>query len=82
MRTPKFNNDGVDKETFAPIELINALDSEWKDVRLSFTDWEWLKRTYGDDSIDEGRGQDDIAFCTSCPDQCRFSNGNVHSCLG
>ena len=53
MRSPKFNSDGVDKVTFAPVELINALDSEWKDVRLSFTDWGWLKRTYGSDSIDD-----------------------------
>jgi len=53
MRAPEFNSDGVDKVTFAPVELINALDSEWKDVRLSFTDWEWLKRTYGSDSIDD-----------------------------
>lgn len=51
--TAKFDADGVDKETFAPFRLDNQLDSEWKDVRLSFNDWEWLAKTYGDDPFDD-----------------------------
>ena len=53
MSTVNFNRDGIDKETFAPFKLINALDTEWKDVRLSFSAWDWLQELVGSDSVDD-----------------------------
>lgn len=35
MKSPKFNDEGVDEHTFAPFVLVNALDTEYRDVRLS-----------------------------------------------
>jgi hypothetical protein len=52
MPAPDFVN-GRDKTTFAPFELIDARDSEWGDVRLSFNDWAWLTKTHGTDTIDD-----------------------------
>jgi hypothetical protein len=37
---------------YAPFRLENALDTEWKDVRLSFSDWDWLKATHGVNTFD------------------------------
>jgi hypothetical protein len=51
MAKPTFIN-GSDKTTFAPFELIDCRETEWKDVRLSFDDWSWLKETHGTDKID------------------------------
>lgn len=53
MKTAKFDNDGSDKVTFAPFVLENLLDSEWKDVRLIFADWDWIEQRYGTDTIDD-----------------------------
>ncbi len=53
MKTPHFGTDGWDRTTFAPFVLIDARNSEWKDVRLSFHDWSWFKNTYGTDTIDD-----------------------------
>lgn len=33
------SNDG---QPYAPSHVVNQLDSEWKDVRLSFGDWDAL----------------------------------------
>jgi hypothetical protein len=33
------SNDG---QSYAPIHVVNQLESEWKDVRLSFGDWDAL----------------------------------------
>jgi hypothetical protein len=52
MKTPRFDAEGRDNITFAPFVLIDARDSEWKDVRLSFHDWDWIKATYGSDTVD------------------------------
>ena len=52
MTTPIFV-DGVDKTTFAPFELIDALDTKWSDIRLSFNDWNWFDETHGTDTIDD-----------------------------
>jgi hypothetical protein len=51
MTEPHFV-DGCDKTTFAPFELLDWRDSEWKNVRLSFDDWGWLHSTYDTDTID------------------------------
>jgi len=36
----------------APFKLDDALDTQWKDVRLSFSDWKWLDATHGADTFD------------------------------
>lgn len=52
METPQFNENGRDDHTFAPFVLENALDTEWKDVRLEFSNWDWFVSTYGADVKD------------------------------
>jgi hypothetical protein len=49
---PVFDSQGIDRATFAPVVLINALHSEWQDVRLSFDAWDWLHELCGGDSLD------------------------------
>lgn len=44
MSPVNFDDQGVDRNSFAPFILINQLDSEWKDVRLSFSDWDWIAK--------------------------------------
>jgi hypothetical protein len=53
MITPNFDDNGVDKATFAPFTLTDARASKWKDVRLSFHDWDWFKATYGSNTVEE-----------------------------
>jgi hypothetical protein len=53
MKTPTFDTTGADKTTFAPFILIDARSSQWKDVRLSFSDWDWFEATHGSDTIDD-----------------------------
>jgi hypothetical protein len=48
MKDPHFDKDGIDQSTFAPFVLRNALDTKWEDVRLEFSNWEWLHARYGD----------------------------------
>ncbi len=45
---PNFDENGNDLSTFAPFILRNALDTEWADVRLEFSNWKWLHDRYGD----------------------------------
>ncbi len=42
----------IDKETYFPFELIDGRGSQWDDVRLSFSAWDWFKDKYGTDTID------------------------------
>jgi len=51
MSTPSFDSDGTDKKTFSPFVLTDTRDSKWKDLRLSFHDWSWLRTIYGADAI-------------------------------
>ncbi len=51
MTTPQFDSKGVDRTTFAPFILRDARDQPWKDVRLEFSDWAWLQKEVGGDSI-------------------------------
>lgn len=53
MTIPMFDNDGIDRESYAPFVLVNALETKWKDVRLSFTDWAWLEQEYGADGFED-----------------------------
>jgi hypothetical protein len=39
--------NGIDSETFAPVELIDQRNSQWKDVRLSFDAWDQLREVVG-----------------------------------
>jgi hypothetical protein len=52
MSDAKFDINGFDRTTFAPIELFDQRSSEWKDVRLSFNAWERLQEMCGGDSLD------------------------------
>src|SRR5687768_13749174 len=52
MTDPHFENDGIDRITFAPVELIDQRHSEWKDVRLSFDAWEQIQEVCGGDSVE------------------------------
>lgn len=49
--SPTFDEHGLDSQTYAPFTLHNCLDSEWHDVRLSFSDWTWLQAKYGTESV-------------------------------
>jgi hypothetical protein len=51
--TPTFDAHGKDSTTFAPFVLQDCRSAEWKDVRLSFSDWDWLQAKVGGDSIDD-----------------------------
>ena len=33
--------------------MIDARDTEWSDLRLSFNDWAWFDATHGTDTIDD-----------------------------
>ena len=50
MLEPRFGSDGIDRVTFAPVELIDQRHSEWKDVRLCFDAWAYLRAVCGSDS--------------------------------
>jgi hypothetical protein len=52
MTNPQFDKKGIDKDTFAPVKLVNQLDSKWKDVRLSFDAWDWLHGMCGGDTVE------------------------------
>lgn len=53
MTEPSFT-DGRDDTTFAPFILHDWRDSEFQDVRLEFSNWEFLQKTVGDDYPDLG----------------------------
>lgn len=50
MTTPSFS-DGRDDTTFAPFVLHDWRDSEFKDVRLEFSNWVVIHKTAGGDYI-------------------------------
>ena len=52
MAQPQFI-DGRDSTTYAPFVLIDSRDSEWKDLRLQFSDHAWTQANIGDDYIGE-----------------------------
>ena len=53
MTTPNFDSKGIDEVTFAPFTLTDARASKWKDVRLSFHDWDWFTAAYGSDTVED-----------------------------
>ncbi|ABW33461.1 hypothetical protein [Acaryochloris marina] len=52
MKQPKFDENSSDQETFAPFILDNCMNSEWKDVRLIFGEWEWFEENFGTETFD------------------------------
>ncbi|VEP17055.1 conserved hypothetical protein [Hyella patelloides LEGE 07179] len=48
MKKLKFDSNGIDLETFSPFILRDARDTEFADIRLEFSDWEWLRTRYGE----------------------------------
>lgn len=71
--TPTFDSDGRDETTFAPFILEDARDSDFKDLRLEFSDWDWLHDLCDGESIGEyeldGPGVEGLVIAT------RFLNG-------
>ncbi|WP_018607917.1 hypothetical protein [Uliginosibacterium gangwonense] len=52
MNTTHFAANTPDVHTFAPFVLHDCLNTEWKDLRLSFSNWAWLEAEYGCEPID------------------------------
>ena len=50
MAQPNFT-DGRDAKSFAPFVLIDCRNTEWKDIRLEFSDHDWTQTNVGDDHI-------------------------------
>ncbi len=49
MKQPKFDFEGIDRETFFPFILRDARDDkEFPDIRLEFSEWDWLRSRYKD----------------------------------
>ena len=73
MKKPQFDEHGCDATTFAPFELEDCLNTEWKDVRLAFCDWQWFQDNYNSDTVDNyymnGYGVEGLVKA------CRFSAG-------
>lgn len=71
--TPTFDSGGRDETTFAPFILEDARNSEFQDVRLEFSDWDWLHDFCNGESIGDyvldGPGVEGLVIAT------RFLNG-------
>jgi hypothetical protein len=52
MSQASFDAEGWDRTTFAPFVLHDCRSSQWSDVRLSFSDWGFIKKLAGGDSLD------------------------------
>lgn len=65
---PIFDSEGHDRATFAPFVLHDCRTTEWKDVRLEFSDWDWLNEFCGGDSIGDyylnGPGVEGLVIAT------------------
>jgi hypothetical protein len=46
--TPNFDSEGSDRTTFAPFILHDCRDTEYNDLRLEFSEWEWLLEHFGE----------------------------------
>jgi hypothetical protein len=53
MKLPNFDAKGLDTATYAPFTLQNCMATEWADVRLAFSDWDWLHARCGGDTVDD-----------------------------
>src|SRR5262245_45245227 len=52
MGEPTFDEKGFDRTTFKPFALRDCRATQWKDVRLTFNDWDGIRAIAGGDSID------------------------------
>jgi hypothetical protein len=63
---PTFDSNGSDETTFAPFVLEDCRDTEYKDLRLRFSDWDWLHKHCGGDTVDDyylnGYGVQDLVL--------------------
>lgn len=50
----KFDAKGYDKHTYAPFVLQDCRALKWKDVRLTFDDWDHIKKLCGAESELDG----------------------------
>lgn len=41
----------TDTITYSPFLLENCLATEYKDMRLAFSQWDWLREKYGTDTV-------------------------------
>jgi hypothetical protein len=48
---PSFDSEGIDRTTFAPFVLYDCRDTEWNNLRLEFSDWDWLHEFCDGESI-------------------------------
>ena len=66
--TPQFNSEGSDSTTYAPFVLQDCRNTEWKDIRLLFSDLDWLHTFLGGDSIGDyylnGPGVEGLVMAT------------------
>ncbi|GHB97934.1 hypothetical protein [Cerasicoccus arenae] len=53
MKTPNFTVEGIDFKTFSPFILHNDLETESKNIRLEFSNWEWLEAEYSDSDTND-----------------------------
>ena len=61
IRKPRFDSEGIDRETFFPFILRDARDDkELPDIRLEFSDSKWLKSRYRNIPFLMGYNGDDI----------------------
>lgn len=65
---PTFDSEGIDRTTFAPFVLYDCRDTEYGDLRLEFSDWDWLHDFCGGDSIEDyylnGPGVEGLVMAT------------------
>src|SRR5262245_36326515 len=52
MRQPNFDQKGYDRTTFAPFVLRDCRSTQWSDVRLTFSNWDFMAKLAGGDSLD------------------------------
>jgi hypothetical protein len=73
---------GPSDNPYAPFKLENLLNTEWKDVRLSFSDWEWLRARHGEDEIDgyylNGYGVEGLVKAVLSGDGIDLDNADIH----
>jgi hypothetical protein len=50
---PNFDAKALDAITFAPFTLQNCMTTGWQDVRLQFSDWDWLYARSRGDAVDD-----------------------------
>jgi len=52
MGKPRFDEKGFDRKTYAPFVLHDCRKTQWKDVRLTLDDWDYVTKLAGGESVD------------------------------